>query len=279
MRNNTFLLPPTFLIIGAQKAGTTALSLYLAQHPQVIPASIKEIDFFGCETRFEKGVDFYHSHFIFPQRSESFFQDYVTFEGSPHYLLNEFAAKRIHSYNSSIKIIAILRNPVDRAFSAWNMYCNYYQNDPNWFHIWMKRCDATYSPKEIVQRSIDSFVVFEKAIDQEIETIIKGRDIEASILKHGFYYEQLQRYFSYFNKDQLLIIHSYDLKINTVNILKDIEYFLGIENYDWNKADISIKFKGTYFTEMSTEIRERLHSFYNDDIEKLYELLDVNYLW
>jgi hypothetical protein len=279
--NNTtdnchFILTPSFLIIGAQKAGTTALFSYLSQHPKIKQATTKEINFFNCDSSFGKGLDFYHSHFRVANNGD---QELITFEASPSYLVNEKAYRRIHSYNKDIKLIAILRNPVDRAFSAWNMYYKRYLTEPNWFHNWMKHCDENYDRSSIINRSVASFVVFEKAVEEEIEALNESKFIEAPILKHGFYYRQLKRYFDSFRQAQIHVVHSIELKNSTSTTLESIENFLGIEHHDWDKMDISQKFKGEYLITMRDQTRNKLRDFYEADISKLYELLGVDYLW
>src|SRR5208283_4238553 len=94
---------PSFIIIGAQKAGTTALFDYLSKNPQIICGTEKEIDFFNCAGRFRQGEEFYHSHFPI---LESMDKDSITFEASGGYLANPLAAKRIFEYNPKIKLIA-----------------------------------------------------------------------------------------------------------------------------------------------------------------------------
>ncbi|MGZ8918140.1 MAG: sulfotransferase family protein [Methylobacter sp.] len=107
---------PNFMIIGAQKAGTTALYEYLSRHPQIQPTKVKELHYFNCEARYKNGIEFYRSFFQLDTESK------LLFDASPGYLNNANAPKRIYAHNPNVKIIILLRDPVERAYSAWNMY-------------------------------------------------------------------------------------------------------------------------------------------------------------
>jgi len=105
-----------FLIVGAEKAGTTALYSYLRRLPDVYIPVNKELNFFDRDFRYNDGSDFsaLHRWFVFaPQRCR-------WGEATPTYLMNPHCFERIRAYNPGIKIIALLRSPVRRAHSAWN---------------------------------------------------------------------------------------------------------------------------------------------------------------
>ncbi|MFO7955055.1 sulfotransferase family protein [Thioalkalivibrio sp.] len=110
---------PDFIIIGAQKSGTTSLYAYLSQHPQLFPSSTKEVHFFdgGLDPSvdtFKKGMPWYRAHF--PLR-KNMGANQRTFEASPLYIFNPLAPERIANVVPNVKIIALLRNPTERAIS------------------------------------------------------------------------------------------------------------------------------------------------------------------
>src|ERR1041384_7789414 len=112
---------PDFIIIGAQKAGTSSLFFYLAQHPQLVGSFIKEVHFFDGGMKpgidnFAKGEPWYRAHF--PLRKD-LGPTHKTFEASPCYIFNPLAPIRIHDLLPDVKIVALLRNPVDRAISQY----------------------------------------------------------------------------------------------------------------------------------------------------------------
>lgn len=107
---------PTFLIAGAQRCGTTSLFQMLAQHPEVIPPAItKGVHYFDTAARYAKGENFYRAHFplALPRR-----QDSVTGEASPYYIFHPLAAERIARDLPGVRLIVLVRDPVERAFSA-----------------------------------------------------------------------------------------------------------------------------------------------------------------
>ncbi len=113
-------LSPALVIIGAQKAGTTTLFDILSEHPRILPPRIKEIHHFSLDEEYDKGMRHYRSHFpVVPLRSTG----WKTLEASPSYLrLAEKSAPRIAHHLPGVPLLAILRDPVQRAYSAWNMH-------------------------------------------------------------------------------------------------------------------------------------------------------------
>lgn len=102
---------PTFLIIGAPKAGTTSLAAYLAEHPDVFIAPEKEVHFFN--RNFDKGTDWYRSRFADARGQKAIG------EASPTYMYLPHALDRIAETLPDVRLIAILRNPIDRAYSHY----------------------------------------------------------------------------------------------------------------------------------------------------------------
>lgn len=116
---------PSFLVAGVQKGGTTSLVQYLSMHKQLLQPQRKDIFFFNNMTRYNKGVDFYRAFFSLrmQQRMANFLrkQKTQTFDGTPNYLDSPGAAQRIDQTLPGAKIILLLRNPVSRAYSNYNM--------------------------------------------------------------------------------------------------------------------------------------------------------------
>ena len=145
---------PTFLIIGAQKAGTTALFSLLAQHPKILPPQEKEINFFQDDKNFSKGYSWYHEQF--PHENE-FSSGQITFEATPEYLYRIPVAQRINDYNKSMRHIVLVRDPIDRAYSSWNMNRNF-KNSPTYYYLTEHRS-------------------FEQAISQELFEMASGQHV------------------------------------------------------------------------------------------------------
>jgi hypothetical protein len=105
---------PNLIVIGAQKCGTTSLHYYLGLHPQVSMSREKELDFFIADKNWQKGVDWYRSHFVGHAR--------VHGESSPNYTVHPFfegVPRKIHSLLPHTKLIYILRDPIDRMISHY----------------------------------------------------------------------------------------------------------------------------------------------------------------
>src|SRR5260370_346019 len=127
--------PLDFIVAGAQKSGTTALHYFLKKHPQIALPDRHEMHFFDDEEIFSQPVDYelLHRHFrkrpvrLLPVRSANRTDSSrgelgpIVGELTPSYLYWKPAMERIRNYNPQIKLIILLRNPIDRAFAHWNM--------------------------------------------------------------------------------------------------------------------------------------------------------------
>ncbi|MEM8614684.1 MAG: sulfotransferase [Cyanobacteria bacterium P01_H01_bin.105] len=201
---------PNFLIVGAAKAGTTSLCYYLDQHPQVYISPIKEPRFFAPE--------FYTAHTNGPIRDNArrtiFTSDeyYQLFEGvstetaigeaSTEYLYYPEVPSRIQAKVPDAKIIAVLRNPVERAFSA---FC--YQ----------------------VRDACES-VSFEEALQEENDRICNHWRPGWLYKDCGFYYSQVKRYFDIFNHNRIKIYLYDELDKDSYAVVKDAFEFLQVDS-------------------------------------------------
>lgn len=268
------LKDPNFIIVGAQKSGTTALHYYLSQHPWLQSSVEKELHFFSSDKLYSKGMDFYYSKFLNKD------QDVLSFEASPSYLMHKEAYKRIYKYNRKIKLIVILRDPVERAYSAWNMYRTRYLENRNWFFDgWLKLIGG--SPELYIKRTDKEVVCFYDFISAEIHYLQSDAEkmLEAPILPQGFYKQHLDRFFSLFSKDQILVIENSSFRKNRVAELKRIESFLCVKEYDWNEVSLEPVFEGKYTSEIDSESLLRLVGFYKQHNEALFNLVGERYDW
>lgn len=212
------LLMPNFLIIGTAKAGTTALSHYLQQHPDIYMSSKKELNFFtfdgehldngvfdpGGLKRYEKlreisvtKLDSYQYSFRGATAQKA------VGEASPMYLYNPRTPQRIYDYKPNMRLIAILRNPADRAHSHFLQYA-------------FKG-----------QEPIADFTQAIKAEDVDVPDIWWGY---RHYVRLGFYYRQLQPYFDLFPPHLIKVFLFEDFQTNPQGLLQDIFDFLGVDN-------------------------------------------------
>lgn len=204
---------PNFLILGAAKAGTTSLYKYLEQHPDVYMSSFKEPGFFafegekldfkgpGTQHRINKwtvtNIDAYRAMFAGVKNEKAIG------EATPLYLYYPQACDRIFHYIPDAKLIAMLRHPVDRAFS------NY---------VWA------------VQPGAEPINNFRNALAAEPERINNNWGPRWHYKAQGFYYRQLKPYFEKFDRQQLKICLYEDFVANPVKVIKDIFQFLEIDS-------------------------------------------------
>lgn len=230
-----------FIVIGAQKAGTTALDFYLRSHPQIQMSKKKEVHFFDNDDLFEGSKDnykFYHQFFDFSIKNK------IRGEITPSYMYWEPSVERIKAYNPNIKLISILRNPVERAFSHYNMEIH----------------------RNFEDRSFKICIQEEKKNNFDVQNKIK------SYVSRGFYSRQIERVYRYFDKENILFIKYEDFLNNQYEELKKIFTFLGIENEMYN-----YQFKNIHATSYKIKLNELtkkdLINLYLNDVEIVEELL------
>jgi len=178
---------PNFLIIGAAKSGTTALYTYLKQHPEIFMSTPKELRYFSNVSSPPEGIP--HHRAVFSLEEYKSYFDAVTDEkaygeSSPMYLYTPGTAERIRTAIPDVKILAILRNPIDRAYSAYT---------------------------HALRDWIETAETFEEALEKEPERIGAGWGMLWHYANAGYYYEQLSRYYKVFDPDQIRVFLHDDL--------------------------------------------------------------------
>jgi hypothetical protein len=209
-------------IVGAQKAGTTALYKYLEMRSELVGGANKEKAFFSSEYIFVKGTSYYHS--LFPLGSGYSWG----MDATPEYLYYGKCASRIHAFAPNAKIVVLLREPVSRAFSAYNMYSKLVYG--KWF-----RQRLMFGNKD----SVDFFLPMAEGkvapelgyfIESEMQIIRNGSGIaEPSLIRRGLYAPQLERYIRLFGRQNVLIIFDTELINDTNNTVKRVTSFVGLE--------------------------------------------------
>jgi hypothetical protein len=255
-------LKPDFLIIGAQKAGTSSLAKYLSYHPYIIPANFKEVNFFYLDVNFNKGYDWYHDHFPL---IDEVGKDVLAFEATPDYIYYPYCAERIYQYNPRIKLIVVLRNPIERAYSAWNMFRSRKERKIKLHH--------------------GEYRTFHDAIMDEMRIRkIKGSSynmLEPSYLRRGLYFTQLQRYLKLFPISQIHIADYSVLKHNCRQFLGEIINFLGIPSYNCDISKLQKKVNVGHYVNKSIpdKMLNLLSDFYKPHNERLFKLLGKRFDW
>ena len=186
---------PNFLIVGAQKCGTTTLYDILNEHPEANMSSVKEINFFTIDNKYSKGLLSYSSYF-----KKSTKKHKITGEASPGYICFPGIAEKIYNNLGDIKIIIILRDPIKRAYSQ------YWDNRR---HLKEYRTEG-----EIIREYLSA----------DYETTSKG------YFSRGVYIKYIEEYLKYFSRDKVHIMILEDLVKNPKKELFELYNFLGIDN-------------------------------------------------
>ena len=247
--------PPDFIIIGVQKGGTTSLYNYLIQHPQIAPAAQKEIHYF--DLNFNKTPDWYYSQFPQAQSGEHL----LTGEASPYYIFHPRVAQRIHDLCPKVKIIALLRNPVERAISH--------------YHYYIKIGYESLSLESAIVQEPDR-------LKGEIEKILASPTYESynhrhyTYLSRGLYADQLPAWMQLFPKSQLLILKSEDLYANPGGTYNNVLQFLGLSPHELETYG---KHNATEYPPVSETVYEQLRAYYRSPNQRLTELCDRDFGW
>jgi hypothetical protein len=249
---------PQFLILGAQRSGTTTLYKWMTQHPQIRPATKKEIHFF--DLNFRNGIPWYRIHF--PLRSK-LGDDRITGEASPYYLFHPRAPERIRSVLPDVKMIVLLRNPAERAVS-------------HYFHeVRLGREDL---PIEEALRLEESRLQPELEKMQKDEFYFSAAHQRHSYKARGLYAEQLKRYFDLFDRRQLLVLSSEEYFADPANALHVIFSFLEINAGFLPRNLVPQEIKGHVPT-VPESVYQALQKYFEPHNEALFQLLGRNLGW
>lgn len=288
---------PNFLIVGAAKSGTTSLYQYLKQHPQIYMSPVKEPRFFSFESA---TLDFsgpgdereIHSTITSLEEYRRLFDGVTTEEAvgeaSPPYLYVPNTPEKIADYVPEAKIIAILRQPADRAFS------NYMD----------KRSSGD-----------EPYAEFSRALDDESRRIAENWSFSWHYAARGYYHRQLKPFFETFPERQIRVFLFDDLESDAASVVREIFRFLEVDDSFSPNVEVRYRVSGAPKSEqvhralrsssliksvakrvlpnsmrasakarlqarntvrqsISAEDRGRLNDLYREDIEQLQDLLD-----
>ena len=201
---------PNFLIIGAMKSGTTALYYYLEQHPEIYMSPVKEPNFFSSQEQ-ENAADAVTNIGTYQHLFRGGSGKKALGEASHSYLYEPRAAAEIRRYVPEAKLIAILRNPIDRAYS-------------HFLHM--------------VRSGTEPLDDFAQALREE-EVGIHNERTSQDYIGRGLYYDQLKRYFGIFPQEQVRVYLYEDLSGAPISTVQDAFRFLKVD--DSFVPDVSLR--------------------------------------
>jgi hypothetical protein len=236
-----------FIIAGTQKGGTTALALNISQHKDIYIDKEKdprksEIHFF--DIYWKKGINYYKSKFDYSKK--------MVGEKTPEIMYLPHTFPLIQSINPYIKIIIILRNPIERAYSSWKM----------------------------VKKNYNETKSFEDAINYELKYKLKENKTfytaTTHYLQRGLYYKQIKKMLKWFPKHNILVLISEKVKDNMEEEYNKVYEFLNIEKF---KTNYTLEFESNDQSKIDPIIYKKLVTFFKKDVMKLEKLLNIKTDW
>jgi hypothetical protein len=274
---------PHAIVIGSMKSGTSALAIYLYQHPQVIRPNYKELHFFDFEYETyasDNGIDRKSTRIHYKQAFERVLESegiqkllvnskMVALDDSPRYiLLSDRVPARILCVAPWVKLLAILRNPIDRAYSHYNM---------NRFRAELNGAEAMPTFEEWIDMDFQ-LLKETNVLTEPTNEAWKNytRKCRHAPIGRGLYALQLRQWFQAYeaagkSRSDFFIIQSERFKEHKNQVYNQVLRFLGLEPFDLpNEMELNT---GKYSEEMNTTTRARLEEFYEPYNQELYALL------
>ena len=247
-KNNIYIFPQKrvveFIIMGVQRGGTTSLAHNLSKHQDIymdknIDPKISEVHFF--DLNWKKGINWYKKQFNYKYK--------LVGEKTPDLINLDYTFPLIQSVNPYIKIILILRNPIERAYSAWKLNVKHFDE------------------KRTFEEAIKYELKFKKNINETFYTIA------TNYLQRGLYYNQIEKLLKWFPKQNVLILISEVMKENHDKEYKKIYYFL---NIPYQKQNYDITHVSDDNSILNKKLYNNLIKYYKEDVSKLEKLLNIN---
>ena len=254
---------PNFVIIGARKCGTTFLYSLLTQHPNVEPAAKKELHYFDSHS--DDGIEWYRRCFPSPRWKNG--RRTITGEATP-YLSCGTAPERMAKVAPQARLIALLRNPVDRAYSDYQQVAR------------KGREPLTFEEAIVAEKTR---LLGKRDDTSEHEETVSLDEARSGYLTRSIYVDQLLRWSEFFGDEQLLVLNSQDLFERTSDTLELVRNFLDLPNWELEASEISKAWenskKGNYKQRMDPATRQRLEEYFEPHNRRLYEYLGVDFGW
>ena len=256
-------LEPDFLVIGAAKAGTSSLYYYLIEHPNVAPARREEVHYY--DLNFTRGRDWYRAHF--PLRAYRSFErrvrgrEIIVGEATPYYMFHPTSPDRIAAALPKVKVIVLLRNPIDRAYSQ---FTHEYRN---------RRETLDFE---------DALAAEEERLAGEAERLRREPAYQSvawqrhSYLARGRYAEQLEVWRERIPAERMLVLSAEEFLEHTGELFGQVTRFLGIPEYQLPEYPRHNAFR---YDPMSPQTRAELVEYFRPHNARLYDLLGRDFGW
>jgi len=248
---------PSALIIGAQKGGTTSLFNYLVQHPQVRAPFTKEIHYF--DLHYGRGPRWYRGRFPYARQLAG---GDLTLDATPYYLAHPLAPERAARLLPEAKLIAVLRNPIDRALSHYG------------HEVRGGREELSFA--EAIEREAERLDGEEDRLARE-PAYYSYNHHRYSYTLRGLYLRQLQRWTTHYPRTRLLVLQSEWLFADPGAAMARVHEFLGLRPH--RLARYKPYYEGSYDRALSSELRRRLADYFAPHNRELFTWLGQEFSW
>lgn len=256
---------PSFIIIGAAKCGTTSLYHWLVQHPFVEPAATKEVHYFDYS--YFQGPDWYRSHFPLQTEADACAaehgQPFITGEASASYISHFWVPERMAQLLPDVRLLVCLRDPVDRAFSQYQM--------------------SRREQLEPLERFGEAADAEDERLDPERAKMWADKRYSSyrigawSYLMRSRYAEQLERWLTVYDRSQFHFLTMDELAKSPVQTMDAVHEHIGLPAHRYD--DLEPRHKGDYKDELDGETRARFQEYFRPYNEHLYELVGRDLGW
>jgi hypothetical protein len=249
---------PSALIIGVQRGGTTSLFNYLIRHPKVLSPLGKEIHYFDFQ--YARGTRYYRGRFPYARRLRG---GSLTLDATPYYMMHPLAPERAAQLLPGVKLIAVLRNPIERAFS-------HYQHE-------VRGGRESLSFAEAIEQEPERLAGEEERMRRE-PGYYSWNHRRYSYLLRGLYLKQLLQWLEHFPRSQLLVIQSERLFKDPAATTSEVHRFLGLPAGGVDRYE-DIFQQGNYVHDIPAELRSRLAAYFEPHNRELFRWLGQEYDW
>jgi hypothetical protein len=251
---------PDFLVIGAKRCGTTSLYQHLPEHPCISKSPHDNMGFFN--DNFHLGVNWYKSFFpttFTRKKIKSKFGNFLAFDVTTKYMEEESTANNVYQTKPNMKIIIILRNPVDRAYSQ--------------YHLSVRQTAERRSFEDVVEENMNRL---NKESHEHYKIKPKFSAKEDNYLKKGLYALQLRYWLKIFPRENILIVSTEEFESNQQIIYNKIFEFLNISKFEVKNTK---KMQKGNYPPIKSETRNLLLDYFRPHNHELFELINMEFDW
>ena len=258
-------LSPDFVVIGAAKAGTTSLYAWLSEHPFVSPASKKEVHYF--DYNYFRGDDWYRSHFPLAADQARFAADhgrgFITGEASPSYISHYWVPDRLAQALPDAKLLVALRDPVERAYSQFQM--------------------SRRENEEPLEDFAAAVAAEEGRLEPERARLRADRQYNSwpigcwSYKMRSRYAEQVERWYERFDRSRFHFVTLEQLSEDPQRAMDAIHDFLELPAHTY--PDLAARHAAPSYASIPDGVRAELTEYFRPHNERLYELVGTDFGW